>query len=320
MKIEDNTVIRGLKLISDDQEMLCDEMWCTYRPKDGTWKTKTLKNNEQIIGLEVNTQENDNAIQLRWILGAATDKAADEAKNYVTTGSWRPKLLKSAVFGMPQYTCNARSLKDVRELHKFNAPPKIKKIKYKCTDNNEGLQGMQLIFDNGFKTPMLQTYNGETGGWDIKTVEVDDYNYITQIGLKYDDGVLSALKFETDECDTCLNVRWNTYRDGGSWKYVDIENNNAIVGICADLDCEPGDDGIHKLGFMLATEENCITEPPKAPTEISENILSFGNSSDYPLAQKYPKSANDLKKMTQPVKLTAIKWKQYRDDDVLCAI
>ena len=27
-----------------------------------------------------------------------------------------------------------------------------------------------------------------------------------------------------------------------------------------------------------------------------------------------------MKKMTQPVKLTAIKWKQYRDDDVLCAI
>ena len=126
MKIEDNTVIRGLKLISDDQEMLCDEMWCTYRPKDGTWKTKTLKNNEQIIGLEVNTQENDNAIQLRWILGAATDKAADEAKNYVTTGSWRPKLLKPALFGMPQYVPNARSLKDVRELHRFNAPPKIK--------------------------------------------------------------------------------------------------------------------------------------------------------------------------------------------------
>lgn len=139
--------------------------------------------------------------------------------------------------------------------------------------------------------------------------------------MKVDDrGILTALKFETDDCDTCLDLKWNTYGDDGQWKYIDIENNNAIVGLCADLEVNDENEGIHKLGFMLATEENCVTEPPKAPTEINENILTFGTDTDYKLVQKYPKSSNDLKKMTQPVKLTAIKWKQYNDDDVLSAI
>ena len=54
MKISDDGWLRGLKILSDEQETLCDVTWSTYRD-DGKWVWKDLADNEQIMGIAVDT-------------------------------------------------------------------------------------------------------------------------------------------------------------------------------------------------------------------------------------------------------------------------
>ena len=100
---------------------------------------------------------------------------------------------------------------------------------------------------------MIQTDEGENYGLELKRVAVMPYNMITQISMKQSDKCLSGLKFGTDEFDFCLDLTWNTGKDG-SWKDVDVPEGQVICGVAANTNSQQNH--IMSLGFLMATEEN----------------------------------------------------------------
>ena len=57
--------------------------------------------------------------------------------------------------------------------------PKIVKINYKCLSDEGGLTSFQMVFDDGFKTPVSETDYGEFERDNITTIRVKPYNKIT---------------------------------------------------------------------------------------------------------------------------------------------
>ena len=127
MKIEEDYV-RGLRLMSDEQELLCDVAWCAQ--EEGIWVWQRLDDTEQILGVAVDTITDDERILLKWILGS--EKSPEAALD--TSGSWRPKLRRPAAFG--EGPISEKSLARVEQLYRLDEMPKIKAIKYKSLDND----------------------------------------------------------------------------------------------------------------------------------------------------------------------------------------
>jgi len=84
-------------------------------------------------------------------------KANGSSVAYDTNGSWRPKILRSINFGDKGNMPNERSLKSEKELWKFSEPPKIVAVRY-MTCSEGGLQGLQLVYEHGFKTTFAKTH------------------------------------------------------------------------------------------------------------------------------------------------------------------
>ena len=69
MKVDRDDWLRGLKLISDEQEVLCDVTWCSYRD-DGRWIWKYLEDYEQIVGIAVDKETETEYIKATWLIGS----------------------------------------------------------------------------------------------------------------------------------------------------------------------------------------------------------------------------------------------------------
>ena len=174
MKVDRDDWLRGLKLISDEQEVLCDVTWCSYRD-DGRWIWKYLEDYEQIVGIAVDKETETEYIKATWLIGS-DQKAPVETID--TSGTWRPKICRPISFGA-QVSINERSIQNVESLHRFNTMPKIVKINYKCLSDEGGLTSFQMVFDDGFKTPVSETDYGEFERDNITTIRVKPYNKIT---------------------------------------------------------------------------------------------------------------------------------------------
>ena len=74
MKMSDDGWLRGLKIVSDEQEVLCDVTWCTYR-EDGKWVWKDLTDTEQIMGIAVDTVTETQYIRVAWVVGSEKQPA-----------------------------------------------------------------------------------------------------------------------------------------------------------------------------------------------------------------------------------------------------
>lgn len=151
----------------------------------------------------------------------------------------------------------------------------------------------------------------------IEKVEVEMHEVLGRVGMKVDsDNRLCGLKLEDGEFEEVLSVVWDS-RDRGSWKWVEVEENQAIVGVAIDsaIHAYPGL-GISCLGFIMASRDNA--EPEKelpAPTEMC-NTYSFGDerSSWY---RQFPQGTT---KITKAPVLKQIKYKSLWNTDTLCSI
>ena len=64
----------------------------------------------------------------------------------------------------------------LEDLFKLQSPPKLTQIKYKCEDDNTQIYAIQLIFDNGYKTPLYEIdykSDDEFKPGKLKTLEID---------------------------------------------------------------------------------------------------------------------------------------------------
>ena len=109
MKMNSDGWLRGLKLLSDEQELLCDVDWCTYRD-EGNWVWKDLKDDEQIVGMAVELKTDIQYCTCVWLIGSEK-QPKDQILD--TSGTWRPALLRPVVFGDETLPVNERSIKKI---------------------------------------------------------------------------------------------------------------------------------------------------------------------------------------------------------------
>ena len=94
---------------------------------------------------------------------------------------------------------------------RIGKPVKLSKIYYKIFENDYALVGMQLVFTNGFKTPMFQNYYGynegrqSTGQREIR-----------------DKAVLSTNVLDVDPNRTITKVCMRVQRHQGKQKFMGI--------------------------------------------------------------------------------------------------
>ena len=74
MKMHDGGEVAGLRLIADDFTFVLDQTWYTYRER-GSWVTKDLNDDEQILGIAANKDSNDYTLQVAWILGSPNEQS-----------------------------------------------------------------------------------------------------------------------------------------------------------------------------------------------------------------------------------------------------
>jgi hypothetical protein len=77
---------------------------------------------------------------------------------------------------------------------------------------------------------------------------------------------VNGLKFESNEFEEVLSVTW---KEAGVWKFVDIEDSAAIVGVTINTDVNNESGSISKLGFIMASRDNHEPEQElPAPTQL----------------------------------------------------
>ena len=151
----------------------------------------------------------------------------------------------------------------------FTRPSKLLAIKVQPNDGKNGLDGIQLIFQNNIKTNIQQTKHGAEEGWEWRTIKIDHHKTISTVGLRINrpnkPGQIYGLKIYSDDYEELCNETWNTKDPSDSyWVYNEVPKGQQICGLgtCTSTDKEPF---IKKIQFLLGTNSS-ISIPKPQPT------------------------------------------------------
>ena len=179
------------------------------------------------------------------------------------------------------------------EMKKITKPMKLMAVRYKHYDGDYNLSGIQLVFTNGFKTPMYLSQSSESRGEELKTIKIDPTKQISTIEMKIEDGWVRGLRLISDNQESLCDVTWCTYRDGGTWVSKDLEDHEQIIGVAVDNSI---DSSYIKMAFVIGS---AIEAGPSAAVNYDKSgswrpkvcrPVSFG-SEDFDFNEKSLKCA-----------------------------
>ena len=140
----------------------------------------------------------------------------------------------------------------------------LSKIYYKIFENTQSLVGIQLVFTNGFKSPMFETYYGKQQGrnhnrdWPIlKTfvIDIDTSQTISQVCMMIKDQKFIGIKLmDLKEQDIAKHIWCTNIVEGNEvWTPMKIPQDQIICGLKCNLSSD--DTAIKRLAFNLRSKD-----------------------------------------------------------------
>ena len=108
---------------------------------------------------------------------------------------------------------------DLRQIPIFK-DYKLNQINYKCEDDLLDLTAIQLIFTNGFSTPLYEVEGASTEQPDtMKSIRVDPERTIRWVSIKADGPWTKGLRLIDELNETIVEETWYVGEDGrsGDW-------------------------------------------------------------------------------------------------------
>ena len=243
----------------------------------------------------------------------------EESKQYMpktkATGPWKPSLQRPIMFGQGSDPLVGK-FPMLEDLCKLQSPPKLTQIKYKCEGDDSQIYAIQLVFDNGYKTPLYELDYSSRDDFrpgKLKTLKIDPKQKVATIALKEmigymgdggDETCFWGIRLENEKCEeiACFENDSSDFRDGiCRWVYKDVPEGQVIVGV--QVGERKGLPLISRIGFRMATldsDEKAVAKP-FIPTEITDHI-EFGDKL-YICNETW----DNLKAFKKPSKLIGIK-------------
>ena len=184
------------------------------------------------------------------------------------------QIVQELKFGHPEHALEVGFPQQI-DLLELTEPPKLTAILYKIFENDYNLVGIQLVFTNGFKTPMFQTYYAKMEGRQEKALDdgegrrksqdapvlhtnvlpVDHTKTIATVAFRIqshnDKQKLMGIKLTDSEGTLCGEVMWRTAGTGAqeSWEEKEVPEGNFICGLKANVSSDAT--AIQSLSFLL---------------------------------------------------------------------
>ena len=153
------------------------------------------------------------------------------------------------------------------------------------------------------------------------TAELEPYDKIATIKVKVVDSgsgpCLAALKLEDDELNELCDITFGDDAGNGKWREYELPEEVVIVGFAVDN--VSSDERLGKLAFLTATRENASDEPEKTVNTLQETLV-FGMEDPSGEETRFPEDDSALEKLSQPTKLTTIKYSCQGNDGPLDSI
>ena len=168
---------------------------------------------------------------------------------------------------------------------------------------------------------MLETAGAEVALDNVETVELEPYDRISTIKVKVvedrDGTCFAGLKLEDGELNELCDITFGDDGGNGRWREYELPEEVVIVGFAVDN--ISSDERLGKLAFLTATRENASDEPEKTVNTLQETLV-FGMEDPAGEETRFPEDDSALAKLSQPTKLTTIKYSCQGDDGPLDSI